>query len=53
MRRPAAKRHPKDFEIVVTAEQAAGCPCLLRERLTELIARMPEADSSALRTLPD
>ncbi len=52
-----AKLHKKDLEIVIAAEQAARLRLpaaeLLRERMSELAARMPEADHSALRTLLD
>lgn len=50
-----AKLHKKDLEIVIAAEQSAHLHLpaaeLLRERMTELAARSPEADHSALRTL--
>jgi 2-hydroxy-3-oxopropionate reductase len=50
-----AKLHKKDLEIVIAAETAAHLRLpaaeLLRERMTELAARSPDADHSALRTL--
>jgi len=50
-----AKLHKKDMEIVIAAEKDAHLRLpaaeLLRERMTELATRAPEADHSALRTL--
>jgi len=50
-----AKLHKKDLEIVIAAERDAHLHLpaaeLLRERMTELAARHPETDHSALRTL--
>jgi 2-hydroxy-3-oxopropionate reductase len=50
-----AKLHRKDMDIVIAAEKTAHLHLpaaeLLRERMTELAARMPDADHSALRTL--
>jgi 2-hydroxy-3-oxopropionate reductase len=50
-----AKLHKKDLEIVIAAEKDAHLTLpaaeLLRDRMTELAARSPEADHSALRTL--
>jgi 2-hydroxy-3-oxopropionate reductase len=50
-----AKLHKKDLEIVMAAERDAHLHLpaaeLLRDRMTELAARNPETDHSALRTL--
>jgi 2-hydroxy-3-oxopropionate reductase len=50
-----AKLHKKDLEIVIAAEKNAHLTLpaaeLLRERMTELAARSPELDHSALRSL--
>jgi 2-hydroxy-3-oxopropionate reductase len=50
-----AKLHKKDLEIVIAAQKAAHLTLpaaeLLRERMTELAERNPDADHSALRTL--
>ncbi len=50
-----AKLHKKDLDIVVAAEKDAHLHLpaaeLLRDRMTELAQRSPEADHSALRTL--
>lgn len=50
-----AKLHKKDMGIVIAAETAAHLHLpaaeLLRERMSELAARSPDADHSALRTL--
>jgi 2-hydroxy-3-oxopropionate reductase len=50
-----AKLHKKDLEIVIAAEKSAGLTLpaaeLLRERMSELAARNPDTDHSALRTL--
>jgi 2-hydroxy-3-oxopropionate reductase len=52
-----AKLHAKDLRIVVAAERAADLRLpaaeLLLQRMTELAARLPDADHSALRTLLD